>query len=277
MSTLQNKQTLRDFYDHVVNERKFYLVNEYVDESFTDHNPEPGQDNRRTGIKPMFQGFVEAFPDLRMTYEHMVAEGDLVCARCTIKGTHLGTFNGVAPTGRNFEIQGFDWARFKNGKMTERWGVFDMASVMTGIGAVPGPSVGDLKNLSKSYYQQLDTLKGDIAGLRNQLLHPALETTFAGQPTMTIENVQGLLQTFWKAFPDIRHEVTGQVCEGNTVYNRMVVSATHKGAFAGVEPTNKTLKVDVMSCQTWQDGLLTEQWINIDMVGLLGQIGALKK
>jgi len=277
MSTLQNKLTLRNFYNHVVNERSFYLVDEYVDAAFTDHNPEPGQDNRRTGIKPMFQGFIEAFPDLHVTIDNMVAEGDLVCARCTIKGTHLGTFNGVAATGRALEIQGVDWARFKNGKMSERWGVFDMATVMNAIGAVPGPSTTDYKALSKSYYQKLDILKGDIAGLRAELLHPALKTTFAGQPTMNNESVQGFLQTLWKAFPDVRHEMVEQVCEGNTVYNRMTVTATHKGTFAGVDATNKNVKVEVMSCQTWQNGLLTEQWINIDMVGLLMQIGAIKK
>lgn len=69
--------------------------------------------------------FRNAFPDLAVTVEEIIAEGDLVAARWTFYGTHGGEFLGVAPTNKKVKISGLSLARFRDGKAVESWGVWD--------------------------------------------------------------------------------------------------------------------------------------------------------
>ena len=67
----------------------------------------------------------EAFPDMRVTVEDMIAEGDRVAARVSMRGTHLGEFMGVAPTGKRVEVRALDMFRIADGKIVEHWGHAD--------------------------------------------------------------------------------------------------------------------------------------------------------
>ena len=81
--------------------------------------------------------FRSAFPDLRMEAHEMVGEDDLVCARGTMSGTHKGEFMGMPPSGKRFEVEGFDMVRIRDGQMHEHWGVFDTMTMMQQLGAIP--------------------------------------------------------------------------------------------------------------------------------------------
>ncbi len=76
-------------------------------------------------IYQFFNTFHTAFPDLSITVEDMIAEGDRVAARVTMRGTHLGEFMGVAPTGKPVEVRAIDMFRIANGKIVEHWGHAD--------------------------------------------------------------------------------------------------------------------------------------------------------
>ena len=65
------------------------------------------------GHLPMFY---EAFPDLRVTVEDMLAEGDKVATRWTIRGTHQGELMGIPPTGKQVEASGITIHRVSGGK-----------------------------------------------------------------------------------------------------------------------------------------------------------------
>lgn len=272
---LQNKTAATRFYEEVVNQRKFYLIDELASADFVDHNPDPGQEKGLEGMKAMFRGFIEAFPDMYFRIDHMIAEGDRVGVRCTVTATHMGAFNGIPATGRKITVQGFDWTRYKNGKAVERWGVFDMAGMLQQLGVIPGPTGDELKKLSNKYYETLDATKGDIASMRDKLVDPMCATYFNGQGPLPLDAVQGMMKMFWGSFNDLKHDTQEQMCEGDVVYNRLTVSGTQTGEFNGIPASNKKAKIDVITCQKWANGKVVEQWINPDMVSLLQQIGAM--
>ena len=83
--------------------------------------------------------FRAAFPDLRFTIEDLVAEGDRVVFRATLRGTHQAPFRGVAPTGRPVAIAVLDVVRLEDGRFAEHWGGPDLLDTLRQLGvAVPG-------------------------------------------------------------------------------------------------------------------------------------------
>ena len=67
----------------------------------------------------------EGFPDLTISLEGVMAEGDRVTARVTMRGTHSGEFQGTAPTNKRVEVKAIDIFRIEDGKILEHWGHAD--------------------------------------------------------------------------------------------------------------------------------------------------------
>ena len=78
-----------------------------------------------------------AFPDLHLTIEEMIAEGDALAQRYTGRGTHEGAFMGIAPTGKRVVFEGISAVRIREGKIVEYRGMPDMLGLLQQIGAVP--------------------------------------------------------------------------------------------------------------------------------------------
>jgi predicted ester cyclase len=85
-------------------------------------------------------GFVDGFPDLRLTVEDAVAEGDLVAQRVHFAGTHTGEFQGLPPTGRKVEFSGLELNRFVDGRVAEHWFQLDALTLLQQLGLVVVPS-----------------------------------------------------------------------------------------------------------------------------------------
>jgi steroid delta-isomerase-like uncharacterized protein len=79
------------------------------------------------------------FPDIQWTLEELVAEGDKVAARFTMRGTHRGVFFGVPPTEKTILVQAMNLYRLSNGKIVEERGQPDLLGLLQQIGAVPTP------------------------------------------------------------------------------------------------------------------------------------------
>jgi predicted ester cyclase len=88
-------------------------------------------------------GFVEAFPDLQLTVEDAVGEGDLVAQRVHFAGTHTGGFQGLPPTHRKVRFSGLELNRFVDGRVAEHWVQLDALALLQQLGlvVVPGPRV----------------------------------------------------------------------------------------------------------------------------------------
>ena len=84
-------------------------------------------------------GVLGAFPDLRLEIEQLVAEGDLVLGRYTIRGTQRGPFAGVPPTGRAVTFQAMESYRFEGERLAEQWVVMDTLGLLQQLGALPRP------------------------------------------------------------------------------------------------------------------------------------------
>ena len=94
------------------------------------------------GLKQMAPAFRAAFPDMELVTEELLAEGDRVVDRITVRGTHRGEFMGIPPSGQRVEMQEIHIARIVDGKIVERWTQFDMFGLLQQIGGIPGSPAG---------------------------------------------------------------------------------------------------------------------------------------
>lgn len=130
----QNKSLARRFYEEVFNQKKLSAVDELCDSALVDHSALPGQPPGAAGLKQSFADFFAGLPDLRVTVQEMIAEGDIVVARFTAEGTHTGTMFGVPPTGKRITMHGIDMVRVRNGRAVEVWHEGNDAEVFMQLG-----------------------------------------------------------------------------------------------------------------------------------------------
>lgn len=88
-------------------------------------------------LKAALGEFVSAFPDLTIEVGDLIAEGDTVAVRWTIRGTHQGTLLGIAPTGKAISVSGISFLRIEGGKVVEDTGVGHMLGLLQQLGVVP--------------------------------------------------------------------------------------------------------------------------------------------
>jgi predicted ester cyclase len=137
-----NKAAVRRFYDEIFNGKNLDVIDEMCDVNFVDHSPLPNQAPGRQGVKDVLRLYTRAFPDMRVTVEELIGERDLVAARFTGQGTHLGELFGTPPTGRKIVFNGIDVIRFRDGKAVEVWHQGDDMIGLMQIGIkLPIPSV----------------------------------------------------------------------------------------------------------------------------------------
>lgn len=105
-------------------------VEDFLAPDYIEHNLLPGQEPGLEGYKRRFLSLRAAFPDVRITIEDMLAEGDRVMARVTIEGTHLGPFLGQPASGRVVRMAAINIYRVAGGQIAERWGVQDLYGLL---------------------------------------------------------------------------------------------------------------------------------------------------
>lgn len=116
------------------------VVDDVVDPDLTARNPMPIEGTGAEGVKKVFAILHEAFPDLHISVEDLIAEGDKVVARERITGTHHGSYLGHPATGKQVDYNEITVSRFESGRIVEAWSVVDAISLMRQLGAVPtGP------------------------------------------------------------------------------------------------------------------------------------------
>ncbi len=124
--TEENKAIARRVYE-IISSGDLDRAEEIVDPDAPDNELLP--DDRPAKLidtfKETFAEAREAFPNLTVQVEDVMAEGDRVAARVTMHGTHRGEFQGIAPTGKRVEVRAIDIFRISNGKIVEHWGHAD--------------------------------------------------------------------------------------------------------------------------------------------------------
>jgi steroid delta-isomerase-like uncharacterized protein len=93
-----------------------------------------GTTERAAGHKQLVALYRTSLPDLTLTIEAQLGEGDTVVTRWRGQGTNLGETLGVPPTGKSFDVVGFWMHRFEGGKIAEEWAVWDTHGFLQQIG-----------------------------------------------------------------------------------------------------------------------------------------------
>ncbi len=134
----QNKAIVRRLFEELWNKGNLSLADQLFTPNYTHHDSSspdfghgPESERKRATL------YRTAFPDLRLTIEDLIAEGDTVMARWSCHGTHKGDLSGIAPTGKHFTISGVTTVRFLNGKLAEGYVNWDALGMMQQLGVVP--------------------------------------------------------------------------------------------------------------------------------------------
>ena len=138
MSTEENKVLARRFLEEVFSEGNLDAIDELFAPDWVDHDAaRPEALHGSEGARQLVEGYRGAFPDLHITVEDQVAEGEKVVTRWTARGTHQGELLGIPPSGNQVTITGITIDRFSGGKMVESWDNYDALGMMQQIGAIP--------------------------------------------------------------------------------------------------------------------------------------------
>jgi steroid delta-isomerase-like uncharacterized protein len=121
-------------------ERVARTIDEVVAPDVLFHAPVPTGATGARALKQVWTVLLRAFPDLRVTVEDVIAEGDKVVCRNTVTGTHRGEYRGLPPTGASVRYGEIFVFRLGGGRITEIWGVVDVLTQLRQLGAVPGGS-----------------------------------------------------------------------------------------------------------------------------------------
>lgn len=133
-----NKELLRRWFTEVWNEGRAEAIDELFAPDGIAHGLAGGATLRGPeNFKPFFRTFKDAFPDIEVVVEDMIAEGDQVAARCTVRGKHQGHTLGFAATQRPIEFVGICIARWRDGQIVEAWNNFDFLTMYQQLGIAP--------------------------------------------------------------------------------------------------------------------------------------------
>ena len=133
----ENKQLVRRWFEEVWNNGRAELIEEMFAENGIAHGLSDDPAKPITGPKdytPFYKLFREAFPNVMVVIEDMVAEGDKVTARCSVRGKHEGNFHGYAATQSPIDFTGMTMVRIANGKIVEAWNNFDFMTMNKQVG-----------------------------------------------------------------------------------------------------------------------------------------------
>jgi len=133
----KNKAIARSFFEDVLDQGRFDKYAESHADDFVAHTG----DHDATLAEDIAAAKEErkALPDMHVKVNQMVAEGDTVVVYWRASGTNTHEGMGFPATGRKIIVPGMTIFRFKKGKISEEWSVFDMSSAMQQAGLCPAP------------------------------------------------------------------------------------------------------------------------------------------
>jgi len=134
--TSSPEQLVRKWFEDIWNHHRLETIDELMDETCVIHDPGtiPGDIRRPADFRAIATALHDAFSDLHVEIEDVLAVGEQVVIRCLVTGT-------ARATKRPIHIGGMAWGRWHNGKLVEGWNNFDLLSMYEQIGALERPSI----------------------------------------------------------------------------------------------------------------------------------------
>ena len=124
-------------FNEAVSNGDLNIVDEVMDPDVVHLSAFPGQPPGIEGVKSSIMALKEGVPDLRLTMDDMVAEGEKVWARFIITGTQAKDFMGIPASGKPFRMQEYFAARFRNGRIVEFTSLQDRLGLLQQLGVIP--------------------------------------------------------------------------------------------------------------------------------------------
>lgn len=134
-SRSKNENLLLDYIRQVWQEGNPSAATSFVAETYRRHVSPTLPPLDPDGQIKRLAGFRAAFPDIEITVEEVIADGDRLAFRSIMRGTHGGEFLGIAPTGRTVTVGLVDVIHFKDGRFEEQWGGPDLFDLLRQLGA----------------------------------------------------------------------------------------------------------------------------------------------
>jgi steroid delta-isomerase-like uncharacterized protein len=131
----QNKALAKRAFEELLSGGKFELAEQLYAKDFVNHGLH--RDISLEEDQAALKGWHQAFADIAIVPEKLIAEGDLVTIYWIARGTNTGTGNGLPATGKKVEQAGITIWRIVDGKIKEEWSAFDQLSMMRQLGLVP--------------------------------------------------------------------------------------------------------------------------------------------
>lgn len=132
-----NKATLRKFQEEVFNQHDWRIetLEKYLTPDFVDHTAGPKAEPGIKGVAHRLERWSAAFSEAYKENYAVLGEGDMVATLCYMHAKHTGTFMGIEATNRQVMIPAIEILRFKNGKISDFWSIYDYLSTASEIGA----------------------------------------------------------------------------------------------------------------------------------------------
>jgi steroid delta-isomerase-like uncharacterized protein len=135
----QGAMLVRRWFDEVWTQGKADTIDQLMSADCVVHGLADGPLDQN-GFKQFYAAYRNAFPDVSITVEQTVSEGDLVAVRWSGTGTHKGGGLGFPATNRPAQFKGMTFVRIQNGKLVEGWNIFDQFAMFTQLGIVKLPA-----------------------------------------------------------------------------------------------------------------------------------------
>ena len=141
MSTEENKALVQRLFE-AYNKHNLAGVEELCAPDYVFHGPAAFGDMDLAGLKQLYTAPLTAFPDAHLLVEDLIAEGDKVVHRATLRGTHQGELMGIPATGKVVTYTAILISRFAGGKFVEDWEQADMLGLFQQLGVIPQMAQG---------------------------------------------------------------------------------------------------------------------------------------
>jgi len=287
----QNRQTFLRFLD-LTNQGKYDELDPLVSRDYVGHIPFPTRIPGFAGEKEIYAMSRAAMPDVHLTADTMIAEGDYVVGRGGVFGTHTGAdLFGVPASGKKLHWTAIDIARFEDGQVAERWLEANALGLMQQLGLIPTPGDGSTPpepeppqvandspttpEQNKAMFEQFIEVVWNKRNLdfADEVFHSEATSPSAPQLPPGPAGVKVIASMFHTAFPDYWMKIDFMVAEGDQVAARFTQGGTHQGDLMGIPPTGKEVKFTEMGILRWANGKVVESWYEVDMLGMMGQLG----
>ncbi len=291
MSTKKSLELIHHMYE-ALNSQDLEAHHKYWTEDMIWHGP-PGFGDIYgvDGFKiDVLEPFYATFPDYYVINEIEVANGNWVAATGILTGTPQDEWLGVPATGKPIVMRFSDFWRVENGKLAENWVMVDNLGVIQQLAdSKVDPWSPDCKKIHMtadeptSSQQNIDLVHGMVLPLNAHDVEAqdafwTPDMIWRGPPGFgDIHGIEAFkseaVRPFYSAFPDFQGTIDIELADDHWVAATGTVTGTHQGDWFNIRPTGKQMEMRYSDFWRIESGRLAENWVMIDHVDLLRQLG----